>query len=181
MTYNDSDQPEGPPKWREDFPYEQEGDDFITRRDFTRFLCVVSAGLVTGNAYILWKSRHGGGNETPVVEICRTADLQPGKWMVFNYPDDKTPAMLIRRLNGEFIAYVQKCTHLSCPVAYEPNKEGGEALTCHCHNGQFDIDTGKGIAGPPRDLRPLPRLKLRIDGDRVMAVGFAFQKGVRHA
>ena len=168
-----------PPKWREDFPFESEGDDFITRRDFTRFLTIISAGFVTGNAWILWKSRRHRDPATPVVDICRTSDLEPGKWMVFHYPDDKSPAMLIRRTNGEFIAFLQKCTHLACPVAYEKNRDGGgESLSCHCHNGTFDIENGEGISGPPKGLRPLPKLELRIDGDRVLAVGFAYKKNI---
>lgn len=171
-----------PPKWREDFPYESEGDDFVTRRDFTRFLCVISAGFATGNGWILWKSRKKKSDQVlPVVEVCKTADLEPGKWMVFHYPDDLTPAMLIRRLNGEWTAFLQKCTHLACPVAYEKNRDDkGEALSCHCHNGTFDIDTGEGVSGPPRELRPLPRLKVEIDGDRVMVTGYDhMQRGTR--
>jgi nitrite reductase/ring-hydroxylating ferredoxin subunit len=171
-----------PPKWREDFPFESEGDDFITRRDFTRFLCVISAGFATGNGWILWKSRKEADTVLPTVEVCRTTDLEPGKWMVFKYPDDKTPAMLIRRLNGDFIAFLQKCTHLACPVAYEKNRdEKGELLSCHCHNGTFDINTGAGLTGPPRELRPLPRLKLQIDNDRVLAVGYEYQEGNGHS
>lgn len=168
-----------PPKWREDFPYETEGDDFVTRRDFTRFLCVISAGFATGNAWILGKSVINKKHETPNVSICKTGDLEPGKWMVFKYPDDITPAMLIRRLNGDFIAYMQKCTHLACPVAYEQNRDGGgEGLSCHCHNGHFDIDTGEGIAGPPKGLRPLPRIKLEFKGDQIYAVGFDYHRGI---
>lgn len=172
-----------PPKWREDFPYESEGDDFITRRDFTRFLCVISAGFATGNGWILWKSRKNKSIDAPAVEVCKVNDLEPGKWMVFRYPDELTPAMLIRRMNGEFIAYLQKCTHLACPVAYEKNRDDkGEALTCHCHNGVFDIDTGEGISGPPRELRPLPRLVVKVDGDRVFVTGFDHaQKGTRYS
>jgi len=170
------------PKWREDFPFETEGDDFITRRDFTRFLCIVSAGFATGNAWIWGKSLFRKSKEPPAVEICGTADLQPGKWMTFRYPDEKTPAMLIRRLNGDFIAFLQKCTHLACPVAYEANRDNkGEALTCHCHNGVFDINTGEGLAGPPKELRPLPRLKLEIRGERIYAVGYDFHRGIGHA
>lgn len=170
------------PKWREDFPFESEGDDFITRRDFTRFLCIISAGFATGNAWILGKSLTRKDKEPPVVEVCKTTELEPGKWMVFNYPDDKTPAMLIRRLNGEFTAFLQKCTHLACPVAYEQDRHGkGEALSCHCHNGTFDIETGQGIAGPPRDLRPLPRLKLEIQGDTVVVVGYDYYRGLGHS
>ncbi len=179
---NEYDPVEAPPKWREDFPFESEGDDFITRRDFTRFLCVISAGFVTGNGWILTKSMRESTTVPPVIEVCRTTDLEPGKWMVFSYPDDKTPAMLVRRLNGEFIAFLQKCTHLACPVNYEKDYRGqGEALSCHCHNGSFDINTGEGVTGPPRELRPLPQLELRIEDERVFAVGFVHQRGVRHS
>lgn len=181
---NDLDSPDHPdnlPKWRVDFPYESEGDDFVTRRDFTRFLCIISAGFVTGNAWILWKSKTDKTEESPSVEICKTSELEPGKWMVFKYPDDLTPAMLIRRLNGDFIAYIQKCTHLACPVAYEAGDEKQkESLVCHCHNGHFNIDSGEGIAGPPKGLRPLPKLKLKIEGDRVLAVGFENHEGMGH-
>ena len=38
-----------PEKWREDFPTQSERDDHITRRDFTRFLLLISAGFATGN------------------------------------------------------------------------------------------------------------------------------------
>jgi len=170
------------PKWREDFPFESEGDDFITRRDFTRFLCIISAGFATGNAWILGKSLRRKSHTPPTIEICKTTDLEPGKWMVFRYPDEKTPAMLIRRLNGDFVAFLQKCTHLACPVTYEKDRDGeGEMLSCHCHNGTFDIDTGEGLTGPPRELRPLPRLKLEIQGEKVVAVGFDYHRGIGHS
>jgi nitrite reductase/ring-hydroxylating ferredoxin subunit len=168
-----------PPKWREDFPYETEGDEYITRRDFTRFLCIISAGFATGNGWIFWRSMREISESLPRQEICRTTDLQPGQWRVFNYPDEKTPAMLIHRMNGEFIAYMQKCTHLSCPVQYEHYGESGEALTCHCHNGTFDIRTGEGVSGPPREFRPLPRVALQIEGDRIFAAGLAHKEEFR--
>lgn len=171
-----------PPKWREDFPFETEGDDFITRRDFTRFLCVISAGFATGNAWILGKSLKKKSKEPVRTEICEVNALQPGKWMVFSYPDENTPAMLIRRLNGDFIAFLQKCTHLACPVAYEQDRDGkGETLSCHCHNGTFDIDTGEGLTGPPRELRPLPRLKLEEQNGKLYAVGFDYHRGMGHS
>jgi nitrite reductase/ring-hydroxylating ferredoxin subunit len=172
-------EPPSPPKWREDFPFETEGDEYITRRDFTRFLCIISAGFATGNGWILWRSVAGTRDSLPRMEVCRTTDLQPGEWRVFNYPDEKTPAMLIRRLNGEFVAFMQKCTHLSCPVQYERHGKDGEALTCHCHNGTFDIGTGEGVSGPPREFRPLPRVALQIEDDRVVAVGLAHKEEVR--
>lgn len=160
------------PKWREDFPIEQHYDDFITRRDFVRFLGLVSAGLMVGNASIVVKSLAAEEGPFPEMDVPGAMDLKSGKWMVFHYPDDKTPAILIRRESGEYIAFHQKCPHLACPVSYhESDGERGEYIGCHCHNGRFDIDTGKGTQGPPRELRPLRQVVLRVEPERVVAVG----------
>ena len=83
-----------------------------------------------------------------------------------------TPAILVRRESGELVAFQQKCTHLACPVAYEASRAGQpEHLSCHCHNGRFDVATGEGVSGPPRELRPLGRVALEVDRGRVYAVG----------
>lgn len=160
------------PKWREDFPIEQEADDFITRRDFIRFLGLVSAGLAVGSGTIAVRSLAEEEGPFPETEIPGAEQLAAGSWMVFNYPDERTPAMLVRRESGGYIAFLQKCPHLACPVSYHKSEEGeGECLRCHCHNGRFDLDTGKGTHGPPRELRPLRQVVLRVDGTRVVATG----------
>lgn len=159
-------------KWREDFPYQSERDDHITRRDFTRFLLLVSAGFAVGNGWILAKAALQKSKLVTPVDICSENDLPPGQWRVFNYPDAHSPAILIHRQNGEFIAYSQKCTHLACLVAYEAKSaRAPERLICHCHNGQFNIATGEGVAGPPRELRPLPRIALEHANGRIRAIG----------
>ncbi|HMZ51148.1 Rieske (2Fe-2S) protein [Candidatus Sumerlaeota bacterium] len=160
------------PKWREDFPIEQEYDDFITRRDFVRFLGLVSAGLMVGSASVVVSSLTHEEGPFPEVEVTGAGDLKPGAWMVFRYPNEKTPAILIRRENGEYISFLQKCPHLACPVTYHRSDgEEGEHIGCHCHNGKFEIETGQGIQGPPRELRPLRQVVLKRDGDRVIATG----------
>jgi Rieske Fe-S protein len=63
-------------------------------------------------------------------------------------------------------AYSQKCTHLSCAVIPRVN-EG--IIWCPCHEGVFDLASGRPIAGPPR--RPLTRILLRVQGGDVYAVG----------
>ena len=165
------------PKWREDFPIEQEFDDFVTRRDFIRFLGLVSAGLAVGSGSVAVNSlTHTEAETLPELAVAGADTLKPGSWLVFNYPDEHSPAMLIRREDGEYAAYLQKCPHLSCPVSYHAAGSDGEpeGLRCHCHNGRFDLDTGKGTAGPPRELRPLRRVELRVEADgRVAAVGLA--------
>jgi nitrite reductase/ring-hydroxylating ferredoxin subunit len=155
------------PKWRE-----SEGDDIIARRDFIRFLGVVSAGLAMGNGALLANAVFGREERGARMDVCSVTDLSAGAWRVFQYPDKHTPAILIRRESGEWIAFLQKCPHLSCPVAYQPAGGGrGEHLTCHCHNGSFDIGTGQGTSGPPRELRPLRRVLLEVSDGRIIATG----------
>ncbi|MGH7505467.1 MAG: ubiquinol-cytochrome c reductase iron-sulfur subunit, partial [Longimicrobiales bacterium] len=57
-------------------------------------------------------------------------------------------------------------THLLCPVIAQPERG---RLHCPCHNGAFDIETGRPIAGPPE--RPLPRVRIEVRGDVVYATG----------
>jgi len=160
------------PKWREDFPFESEGDDFIARRDFIRFLGVVSAGFALGNGALLAKAIFGREEKGARLDVCAANELAPGSWRVFQYPDKETPAILVHRQSGEWIAFLQKCPHLACPVAYQPASEGrGEHLACHCHNGSFDIASGHGVSGPPRELRPLRRVLLDVSAGRVVATG----------
>lgn len=160
------------PKWREDFPYESENDEHITRRDAARFLVVVSGGLALGNGLIWARSLLGSEAPAARVDLGAADQLAPGAWRVFAYPDERTPAILVRRESGELVAFQQKCTHLACPVAYErTTADEGECLSCHCHNGRFDLATGKGVSGPPRELRPLVRVELETQGGRLYAVG----------
>ena len=74
--------------------------------------------------------------------------------------------MLTRVAADRFVAYGQKCTHLSCPVIPKPEQN---CLRCPCHEGVFDLATGQPLSGPPR--RPLPRLKLEVRDAGVFAVG----------
>jgi nitrite reductase/ring-hydroxylating ferredoxin subunit len=162
------------PKWREDFPYESDNDDYIARRDFTRFMVVVSGGLAAGTGLVLLRSRTHENAVPMRREVARVADIEPGTARVFHFPDEQSPAILVRRADGEFVAFDQRCTHLACPVTYSTRDEETEreALHCHCHNGRFDVTTGVGISGPPRELRPLRRIALDIVDGAVFATGF---------
>jgi Rieske Fe-S protein len=167
MTSSDRD-----PKWREDFPYESENDEHITRRDATRFLLLVSGGFALGNSLIWARAQLADNEPTPRAALGAASQLVAGTWRVFAYPDAETPAILVRRETGELVAFQQNCTHLACPVAYQRSESGErECLRCHCHNGRFDVASGRGISGPPRELRPLRRIALELDGDRLYAVG----------
>ena len=64
------------------------------------------------------------------------------------------------------LGYSQKCTHLSCAV--RPLVDQG-VIHCPCHNGYFDLRSGRPIAGPPQ--RPLPVVQLQLRGDEIYAIG----------
>ncbi len=93
--------------------------------------------------------------------------LQPGTALNFRYPTDEETAILVRTADGNYYAYGQKCTHLACPVYYE--QQHGR-LECPCHEGGFDVTTGKVLYGPPP--RPLDQIELEVRaGVEVWAVG----------
>jgi len=75
-------------------------------------------------------------------------------------------AILIRARDGQYYAYGQKCTHLTCPVYYSKNND---RLECPCHEGGFDVRDGRVLYGPPP--RPLDRVEIELRGSDVWATG----------
>ena len=94
----------------------------------------------------------------------------PGQSLLFRYPTDEDPCILIRTNEGALVAFSQVCTHLSCAVVY---RASDGRLFCPCHMGVFECRDGHGgavpLEGPPE--RPLPRIALELRGDDVYAVG----------
>jgi Rieske Fe-S protein len=82
------------------------------------------------------------------------------------YPDENSPCLLIRTDEHTFVAYDQKCSHLTCAV--QPEVSTGR-LRCPCHHGYFELASGRPLAGPPR--RPLARVKIDIRSGVVYATG----------
>jgi Rieske Fe-S protein len=42
-------------------------------------------------------------------------------------------------------------------------------MRCPCHEGYFDLESGRPLAGPPR--RPLPRVLVEVRGQDIYATG----------
>lgn len=152
-------------RWFSDFPYHWDADDLVSRRDLLRFAVLTSGALFAGTAVLavlgLTRSLRRG-HPTP---IARVADLREGEAHYFAYPEPDDQAMVIRLPGDQFVAYSQKCTHLSCAVYFQQEEN---RLFCPCHDGVFDIRTGEPVAGPPQ--RALPRIVLRREGDMLIAV-----------
>jgi nitrite reductase/ring-hydroxylating ferredoxin subunit len=95
-------------------------------------------------------------------KICAKNDIPVGGTKSFVLKNDSVPYILIHTEEGEFYAYEQKCTHLSCAVYYKP---GTLKIECPCHNGWFDVKTGEVLQGPPP--RPLKKLVVTLQGDDI--------------
>ncbi len=155
------------PAWRRDFPIDWPQDHYVARRDFTKFLGLTSLAFVIGQLWIVVKSWLRGRAGKPAAAVVARVDaVPPGGAVVFHYPRPEDPCLLLRQADASFVAYGQKCTHLSCAVV--PDVARGR-LDCPCHKGVFDLATGRPTAGPPR--RPLPRVTLETRDGVVYATG----------
>jgi menaquinol-cytochrome c reductase iron-sulfur subunit len=68
-------------------------------------------------------------------------------------PTGKTGAWLRRVSEEEFTAYSVDCTHLGCPVRWEPS---AQLFLCPCHGGVYYADGRVAGGPPPRPLVPYP-------------------------
>ena len=154
------------PAWRQDFPIDWPQDLYVERRDFMKFMVLTSAAFTVGQLWIgvqNWYRHHSG--QLPLRRIASVDDLAVGGVVSFTYPDEREQCLLVRLTASEFVAFNQKCTHLSCAVIPRP-AEG--IFFCPCHEGRFDLKSGEPTAGPPR--RPLTRVVLEIRGRDIYAV-----------
>ncbi len=151
------------PDYEVDFPIERVEAEHVSRREFAKFLCLVSGGMAVGTGWVALKDtllppRRIEGE----VLVCKTSDVPLGGTYAFNVPGSRTPFILIHLNDGSWRAYEQKCTHLSCAVYYQPKTD---KIECPCHNGWFDARTGSVLQGPPP--RPLPHLEVILQGDDI--------------
>jgi Rieske Fe-S protein len=155
------------PAWRQDFPIDWPQDLYVERRDFMKFMVLTSAAFAVGQFWIAaqnWYRRHTA--QLPLRRIVSVDEIAVGSAVSFTYPDEHEPCLLLRLSEHDFVAFNQKCTHLSCAVVPRPD-EG--SFYCPCHEGRFDLRSGEPTAGPPR--RPLTRVLLQLNGRDIYAVG----------
>ena len=167
ITFPNGELLEEQPKWRQDFPIDWPDDHYVARRDFTKFMVLISLAFTTGQFWIVLKNylrkRQG---QLPLKLIVSVEQVPVGGAVTFAYPEAHDSCLLLRPEENTFIAFSQKCTHLSCAVV--PRPEEGR-LYCPCHEGSFELATGEPITGPPR--RPLPKITLEVRNGTVYATG----------
>src|SRR3989442_15710298 len=103
------------PEWKKDFPLDHAEEEHVSRREFAKFLVLTSFGLFIGNCWIVAKQwLRPRQQPQPDTLIGSLDEVRTGEMKQFHYPDEKSPAILLRLSENELLAYGQKCTHLSC-------------------------------------------------------------------
>jgi hypothetical protein len=116
------------PRWRRDFPIGLEADEYVSRRDFTKFMVLISSAFACGQLWIVgqnaWRERRG---KPPLKEIARLSELPVGGSIIFRYPNEHDTCVLVRLGESKLVAFDQACTHLSCPVIPGSARAGSSA------------------------------------------------------
>ncbi len=157
--------PSDVPLWREEFPVFTADERYVSRRQLTKFLALTSFGMFAGNLWIFAKSVLYRTPVYPRTIVASIGEIPVGGVKVFSYPAANDPCLMVRTGEDSYVAYSQKCTHLSCAVYYERE---ANRIKCPCHQGYFSIADGSVLQGPPP--RPLPRVVLERDNGQLVAI-----------
>ena len=112
----------------------------------------------------------------PKLTIAPLDSILPQTEMPFDYPDENSPAILLRLdqsaeggigSNRDIVAFSMLCTHKGCPLNFVKDRK---ALVCPCHWSSFDpVKGGRLVIG--QASQSLPRMQLDIKDGMVRAVG----------
>ncbi|HYU75121.1 MAG TPA: Rieske 2Fe-2S domain-containing protein, partial [Ktedonobacteraceae bacterium] len=69
------------------------------------------------------------------------------------------PGILVRLNNGQVVAYDAVCTHVGCPVDYDPSSQ---LLVCPCHGAAFDPAKSAAVVQGPA-ATPLTDVPIHIN------------------
>jgi Rieske Fe-S protein len=156
------------PLWREELSVFASDERYVGRRQFAKFLVLGSLGMFAGNLWLLARALFARAPASPpAVAVTRLSELPVGGVKLFTYPGPDDHCLLVRYAEDRWVAYSQKCTHLSCAVYY---RHAARQIVCPCHHGFFAVEDGRVLQGPPP--RPLPRVRLEQRGDLLVAVGW---------
>jgi len=151
--------------WRDEFSISKADERYVNRRQLAKFLTLGSLGMFTGNSWILIRSWLRKARFYQRSVVATAGEIPVGGVKLFQYPKPGEQCILIRTAEDAYVAYSQKCTHLSCAVFYS---RAHDRLECPCHQGYFSVNDGSVLQGPP--TRPLPRVILERSGEELIAI-----------
>jgi nitrite reductase/ring-hydroxylating ferredoxin subunit len=154
-----------PTRWKQDFPVPSVEDSYVTRREFTKFLGLTSLAFLIGTCAAAARklAKQFYRREAASIAVADIREIPVGGHKLFRYPTENDPCILLRLAEDKFVAFDQRCTHLSCPVLFDAAKQ---QLACPCHEGFFSVEDGRPLAGPPK--RPLEQLSVTTKNAQVM-------------
>ena len=92
------------------------------------------------------------------VTVGTTDEVGEGEAKAFSVNGEE---IAVARVDGEFVAFSDVCTHRACNLA-NGGEIDGTSITCECHGSAFDMKTGAVIEGPATD--PLATFEARAEG-----------------
>jgi len=153
------------PLWKDEFSVFTADERYVARRQFTKFLTLTSFAMFAGNVWILARSLLRQPPRYSAQTVAAAGEIPIGGVKLFSYPTAEDPCILVRTGDASYVAYSQKCTHLSCAVYYSKEQN---RLECPCHQGFFSVADGSVLQGPPQ--RALPRIVVEQSGGQLIAM-----------
>jgi len=90
------------------------------------------------------------------VKIGSFADFPAGSMKKVQVHDED---VLVANISGKIYAIGDECTHRGCSLS--EGRIEGTTVICPCHEGHFDLTTGKVIAPPPKRDEPFYEVQLQ--------------------
>jgi nitrite reductase/ring-hydroxylating ferredoxin subunit len=92
---------------------------------------------------------------------CNVDDLEDGQSLMVEHDPQ---CIAVFRVDGEFCATADLCTHADWPLSADAQLDGHE-VECGLHLARFDVRTGEVIAGPA--TVPLKTYPVRVEDGAV--------------
>ncbi len=156
----------------------------LSRRGFIKLggagVAAGAASMAPASALARSEERNPGATTLPYPKktIGKAKALPKNKAVRFNYPDELSPCAVIRMghsvpggvgPNNDIVAYSTLCTHMGCPVSYDP---ASRDFKCPCHFSVFDSEkAGQMVTGQATENLPKIRLTYDAKTDTLTAIG----------
>ena len=94
------------------------------------------------------------------VKIGAVEDMEKNSGKIIKFGNK--PVIVVRKSDGEYVAFTAVCTHLDCIVQFRKDLK---LIYCACHNGKYDLN-GRNVSGPPP--APLEKYGIAIQNNEVI-------------
>jgi len=167
------------------------------RRNFLKIVISFSTLVLVGGIAAIAKSiinpapsQNTSPQAFPRIKVAQLSDLQVNKLLLFNYPLDNEPNILVKLgqkteagvgPEGDIVAFSALCQHLGCVYSFQAAGTSPQCNSsynaaspvgyCCCHGSVFDfLHHARVLSGP--SPRPQPQVILEVDDSgNIYAVG----------